>query len=94
MNIPVVKKGRKQEVPVTVETSSKENKDAISYCALAEDPYSKKNLAEQLALLKPKELRQVVAAAKHLRKFVDLLADKPKDATWDEWDDEQLDVEE
>lgn len=67
--------------------------DMPEYLDLEEDVYSKKNLAEQLSLLKPKEMRKVVSAARYLRKFKDLLEEdnpKPKedcddlDEIWEE----------
>lgn len=49
------------------------------FCTLKDHIYSKKNLAEQLALLSPKEMRDVITAAHHLRKFKDILKTKEEE---------------
>lgn len=60
MDIPVENKSRAKKVPVNIE---KKEDPSLYY----------KNLAEELASLPPSELRKVVRAAKHLRKFVTIL---------------------
>lgn len=106
MNIPVVNRSKAKKVAVNVikskvdevPTPPEDNKvqDELDYLSTAEDLdiYSKRNLAEQLAKYSPKEQRQIVAAAKHLRKFQDLLKISPKNDEFDEWDEEQLEVDE
>lgn len=106
MKIPVVNRSKAKKVAVNVIKSKIDEvptppedykvQDELDYLSTAEDLdiYSKKNLAEQLAKLSPKEQRQIVAAAKHLRKFQDLLNISPKDDELDDWDEEQLEVDE
>lgn len=91
MNISVENKSRTKKVPVKVKSTNKSVEKVsagIAYCEMPEDPYSKKNLAEQLALLTPKEMRKVVSAARHLRKFKDLLTQNEKKKFWDDDEDE------
>lgn len=60
MKIPVEDKNITQQASVTAED---QEDDTLYY----------RDLAEDLAALTPSELRKVVRAAKHLRKFVQLL---------------------
>lgn len=92
MKVSVTSKGRKQKVPVRIEKKEEIPED-VDYCDVEEDVYSLKNLAEQLALLSPKQLRKVVSAARHLRKFADLLGTKTEKFDED-WDEDQLEINE
>lgn len=106
MKIPIINKGRAKKVAVNVIKSKVDEvptppkdyavREEPRYLSTEEnvDIYSKRNLAEQLSKLTPKELRQIVAAAKHLRKFAELLKEETNNADWNEWDEEQLEVDE
>lgn len=62
--------------------------DEPEYLELKDDIYSKKNLAEQLSLLKPSTMRKVVRAARYLRKFKGLLSEEKTEDIYD--DDEDI----
>lgn len=106
MKIPVINRSKAKKVAVNVIKSKVDEvptppedyavREESRYLSTKEniDIYSKRNLAEQLSKLSPKELRQIVAAAKHLRKFADLLKEETNSVDWSEWDEEQLEVDE
>lgn len=90
-NIPVVKKGRKQEIPVRVEKSDLDEElsdEEIGFLfeELSDEIYSKKNLAERLAMLTPSEAKKVYNASRHLRKFADLLGENKEQDEDEDWD--------
>ena len=83
-NINVVSKGRKQKVPVTIETTKQDEVPTppAEYQVQDEPIITKTDLVNFLAELNKAEVREIVRAANHLRKvnkFLDTMAEDEED---------------